>query len=45
MVTLDSKGGELRIEPAANKPPPGVARFMAGFVECYDEAMRELADR
>ena len=39
MVTLDSEGGELRIEPAANKPQPEAARFIAGFVEGYDEAV------
>ena len=43
VVTLESEGGGLRIEPAARKPPPEVARFMAEFVEHYDEAMRELS--
>lgn len=44
-VILDSGEGELRVGPTVRRPPAEAAEFIAGFVEEYDEAMRELADR
>ena len=44
-VVISSEEGRLRIEPSVPRPSAEAVEFMSSFVEKYDEAMRNLADR
>lgn len=44
-VRLVSEGGGIRIEPAVPRPSPEVVEFAAKFMDEYEDALRELADR
>jgi len=44
-VLLSSEGVGFRVEPSAPRPSPDAVEFMARFVNQYDEAMRNLAQR
>jgi antitoxin component of MazEF toxin-antitoxin module len=44
-VRLVSEGGSIRIEPAVPRPSPEVVKFAAKFMDEYEDALRELADR
>jgi antitoxin component of MazEF toxin-antitoxin module len=44
-VSVDSEGGFIRIEPAAERPPDDVAEFVSRFTKKYDQALRNLAER
>jgi antitoxin component of MazEF toxin-antitoxin module len=44
-VSIDSEGGVIRIERAAERPPDDIAEFVARFTEKYDQALRNLSER
>jgi antitoxin ChpS len=44
-VVLSSEGGIVRVEAVTPRPSPDAVEFMARFVDKYDEAMRNLAQR
>jgi antitoxin component of MazEF toxin-antitoxin module len=44
-VVLSSEENAIRLEPSPLRPSPDAVEFMARFVEQYDEAMRNLAQR
>ena len=44
-VAVNSEGEAIRIEPAAERPPDDIAKFVARFTEKYDQALRNLSER
>lgn len=44
-VSITSADGAVTIKPSVPRPAPEAVAFMAEFVEEYDEAMRNLAER
>ena len=44
-VLMSSEGNLLRVEPLVPRPAPDAVEFMQRFVNKYDEAMRNLAQR
>ena len=44
-VRLVSDGEGIRIGPAVPRPSPEVVEFAAKFMDEYEDALRELADR
>ena len=44
-VSISTGDGYLRLEATGPRPPRDIAGFMAEFMDDYDEALRNLAQR
>ncbi len=44
-VAVTSDAGRLSVEPIPRRPEPDAVEFMARFMDKYDEAFRNLAQR
>lgn len=44
-ISISTEDGYLRLESTGPRPPRDIAEFMAEFMDDYDEALRNLAQR